>query len=284
MLGFYNVLKPTGQNSTKIVSAVKHVTGQKSGHLGTLDPMAGGVLPVAVGKATKLFDWFLNKDKKYFAIALFGKLTDTLDSEGVVELNQDVDIKKTQIESILPEFCGEIEQIPPKFSAININGKRAYDLAREGKQVEMPLRKVNIYSLSVEEISKNMFGFNIHCSAGTYVRSLMLDIAKRLGTVATTVCIIRLVSGKFNLSNACTLDELDNGSAKLIKIEDVIDLPKIEINDLKKQRLLNGATISVSKEDGQYLCYSSSKLLGIVKVTNNQILKLDVNLWEDAND
>lgn len=284
MQGFYNIIKPTGANSTKMVSIVKRTTKCKSGHLGTLDPMAAGVLPIAVGKATKLFDWFLNKDKKYFAIGNFGVLTDTLDSEGTILQKQTVNIEKTQIDDILNEFCGIINQIPPNYSSISINGKRAYDLARAGQQIDMPTRKVNIFSIKcVEQVASNMFAFEIHCSAGTYIRSLILDIAKRLNTIATTVCIIRTQSGPFNNSNSCTIEEVQNKTAKLIPVEDVLNYAKINVDDQASKMLLNGMNTKLQYPDNIYLCYNKDIIIGVVEVKNNYA-KISINLWENTND
>lgn len=267
-----------------MVSLIKHATKQKCGHLGTLDPLASGVLPVAVGKATKLFDWFLHKDKKYFAIGLFGVETSTLDSEGNITQEQQVDIKKEQIDSIINNFKGKIEQTPPRYSSVSINGSRAYDLARDGENFDLPTRTVNIYDLKCTgQLDKNLFAFEIHCSAGTYVRSLISDIAKKLGSVATTVCIIRTASGTFSLDMAYTPEQIKNNQARLIKIEEVIDLPQIVLDKQTAERLLNGQTVNGKYTDGHYLCYFENKLLGIVLVRNSKI-KIDINLWEDTND
>lgn len=284
MLGFYVVNKPTGTNSTKMVSLVKRTFKQKCGHLGTLDPMASGVLPIAVGKATKLFDWFLKKDKKYFAIGLFGVETSTLDAEGEVISKNSVDIKKEQIDKVIDAFKGKIEQVPPLYSSISIKGKRAYDLARTGTEFVLPTRSVEIYDLKcAREIDKNLFAFEIHCSSGTYVRSLIYDIAQKLNTVATTVCIIRTASGNFNLNMAYTPAQIENNQARLIKVDEAVDLPKISVSQNLGNRLLNGQVVKCGYENGNYLCYMNNKLLGIVKVDNLD-MKIDINLWEDTND
>ena len=282
MLGFYNINKPTGQSSTKIVSHVKWFSKQKSGHLGTLDPMAGGVLPIAVGKATKLFDWFLQKDKEYFAIGLFGTQTDTLDAEGTVELKHQVNITKEQIDAVIDQFRGEISQIPPKYSAISINGAKAYDLARLGKDFAVPERKVNVFDLQcLRQEGENLFSFKIHCSAGTYVRSLILAIAQKLGTVATTVCIIRTKSGSFTINDSNTVEELEDGKARLFKVEEVISLPRLNVSDEIKNKLLNGQQPKITAANGQYLCFSNKQLIGIAEVDNYKI-KIDINLWEET--
>lgn len=283
MLGFYNINKPSGVNSTQMVSLIKKTTGQKCGHLGTLDPMASGVLPVAVGKATKLFDWFLNKDKRYFAIGLFGTLTDTLDAEGKITQQQDVSISMKQIQSVINQFKGEIQQIPPQYSSVCINGKRAYHLAREGQNITLPSRIVNIYDIKcTKQIDKNLFAFEIHCSAGTYIRSIVLDIAQKLNTVATTVCIIRTASGAFSLNTAYTPDQIKSGEAQLITIDQVVNLPKLNFDNQKTVKLLNGQTLIITCPDGDYLCYNNNKIIGIAKVQSNH-LKISINLWENKN-
>ena len=284
MTGFYNINKPTGANSTRMVSLIKRTTGKKCGHLGTLDPMAAGVLPVAVGKATKLFDWFLNKDKKYFAIGLFGTLTDTLDAEGKTLVSEDVNIQKNQIDNVIHKFKGEICQTPPQYSSICINGKRAYELARDGQNIDLPSRKITVHNLEcTKQISKNLFAFNIHCSAGTYVRSLILDIAKELNTVATTVCIIRTASGAFEIDKAYTPEQIESNQARLVPIDEVINLPNLSFNNDNAIRLLNGQTLIYHCENGEYLCYNNGKIIGIAVVENNR-LKIDINLWENTND
>ena len=284
MLGFYCINKPSGMGSTQVVSAVKRFTGAKCGHLGTLDPMASGVLPVAVGKATKLFDWFLTKDKKYFAIGLFGTLTDTLDAEGKITQKQEVNITKQQIDKVLDNFKGKISQIPPLYSAVSVNGKKAYELARDGQNIDLPTRNVSIYDLQCKtQISKNLFAFTVHCSAGTYIRTLINDIAKSVGTVATTVCIIRTDSGAFNIQNSNTIQELQDGKASLIEVSQVINLPKINFNTTMANKLLNGQTLKIDYANGDYLCYTNNSIMGIAKVNNTKI-KLDINLWENSND
>ena len=148
--GFVNIIKPTGESSSNVVCKVKKILGTKKvGHLGTLDPAASGVLPLAVGKATKFFDYFLTKDKEYVALVEFGKSTSTLDAYGEVIENNNKLIDEMELKSILPKFVGDIDQTPPKFSAIKINGKRAYELARENANFEIKPRKITIYSITL---------------------------------------------------------------------------------------------------------------------------------------
>ena len=224
--GFVNVIKPTGMTSSDVVLKVKKILGiKKVGHLGTLDPAASGVLPIAFGKATKLFDYFLKKDKIYVADVRFGVLTETLDSFGEVTYKENVEISANDLKSVLGEFIGKIQQIPPKYSAVKINGKKACDLIRMGQDVEISPREIQIYSIDLlGEIERNVFRFKVHCSAGTYIRTLFNDIAGKLNTVATTSVIIRTKSGAFKIDNAITLDELQSEKT-IISIDELFKNP-----------------------------------------------------------
>ena len=284
--GFVNIIKPTGESSSNVVCKIKKILGTKKvGHLGTLDPAAAGVLPIAFGKATKFFDYFLNKDKKYFAIAEFGVLTDTLDSEGEIVVNNPTSVTKEQINTKIKSFLGEINQTPPLYSAISINGYRAYELARNGEVVDMPSRKVQIYDFNVvDKIDENKFSFVLHCSSGTYVRSLLLDLAKSLGTVANIPVIIRLASGCFNLNDAVLLDEIrENCQQSLIKVEDVLpNLKRINFEKNHYKQILNGVIINnnYNVENGEeFLGYINNKLFGLFICQNGQI-SCKINLYE----
>lgn len=274
MIGFYNVLKPTGVSSGFVVNKIKRITNEKVGHLGTLDPSASGVLSIAVGKATKFFDYFLNKDKEYVALAKFGVLTDTLDSDGTVIEKDNVNVSLEDIEKIIPKMCGEILQIPPIFSSKNVNGERAYDLARQGKDVVLEPKKVQIYSIKVEKMHQNnLFRLKIHCSSGTYVRSIVRDIAKELGTNATTVCIIRTASGKFKIDESVTLDDIaENKEKHLIKINSILNLPEIKLDEKQAKDLFSGKEILLDKDDGEYLSFYKSEEFSVLKVENKKAI------------
>lgn len=274
MIGFYNVLKPTGVSSGFVVNKIKIITNEKVGHLGTLDPSASGVLSIAVGKATKFFDYFLNKDKEYVALAKFGVLTDTLDSDGTIIEKDNVNVSLEDIEKIIPKMCGEILQIPPIFSSKNVNGERAYDLARQGKDVVLEPKKVQIYSIKVEKMHQNnLFRLKIHCSSGTYVRSIVRDIAKELGTNATTVCIIRTASGKFKIDESVTLDDIaENKEKHLIKINSILNLPEIKLEEKQAKDLFSGKEILLDKDDGEYLSFYKSEEFSVLKVENKKAI------------
>ena len=272
MIGFYNILKPTGVSSGFVVNKIKRITNEKVGHLGTLDPSASGVLSIAVGKATKFFDYFLNKDKEYVALAKFGVLTNTLDSDGEILKREDVQVSLEDIKKVLPSLCGKIDQIPPIFSSKNVNGERAYDLARQGKQVVLEPKKVQIYSIKAEKLTQNnLFRIKIHCSSGTYVRSIIRDIAEKIGTVATTVCIIRTCSGKFEIGDSITLDELaENPEKHIIKINSILNLPEIELSLLQAKDLFSGKEIMLDRDDGEYLSFYQGEEFSVLKIENKK--------------
>jgi len=286
MQGFYNVIKPTGMSSAAVVGKIKKILKQKRvGHMGTLDPAASGVLTIGVGKVTRFFDYFLNKDKIYYAIAEFGVQTDTLDSEGNIIYNAPIKVKKEYIEKIIPQFTGEILQAPPMYSAININGKRAYELARQGQNFEIPKRKVFVYDFKIiERIADNKYSFRIHCSSGTYIRSLLSDMAKALGVVANIPVIIREKSGDFKLEKANTLEEIeDSPMGNIIKVENVfLSHKKINFTSDNVKKIINGVRIKNSyniceKED--FLGYIENKLFGLFTCENNEIY-CKINLYE----
>ena len=287
LTGFVNIIKPTGESSSNVVCKVKKILNTKKvGHLGTLDPAASGVLPLAVGRATKFFDYFLNKDKEYVALVEFGKTTDTLDSYGeVLETNNNF-VTSEMINAVINEFVGVIDQTPPKYSAIKVNGKRAYELARENANFEIKSRKITIFSIKlVKNCEKNRFLFKVHCSAGTYIRTLFDDIAKKLNTISYTPVIIRTKSGLFNIENAVTLDELENNK-KISSIEDIFsNFTKIEVNDFIAKKLINGQKLSVKdlgfKTDieGDFFVTYNGQLIGMYEIVDDSV-KLKIYLYE----
>lgn len=287
LTGFVNIVKPTGMTSSDVVLKVKKILKTKKvGHLGTLDPAASGVLPIAVGKATKFFDYFLNKDKEYFAIVKFGVETDTLDSFGNITKTNSKQVTKEMILNVIDEFVGDILQTPPKYSAIKINGKKACDLARDGVEVEIKPKQIHIFSIDiVDELEDNQFSFKVHCSAGTYIRTLFSDIAYRLETVSTTPVIIRTKSGRFNSFNSITIEELAE-KQELLKIEDVFaDLKQISTNAEIAKKLINGVKISVQElgfelsEKEECLIYFEKSLIGFYRAEKGE-LKQIIHLYE----
>jgi tRNA pseudouridine55 synthase len=209
MSGIFNIAKPTGLTSHQVVHAIRKSSGiARVGHAGTLDPLATGVLLICVGQAVRVTEYLTDHDKKYRARVRLGVATDTYDAEGAVVAQRAVTATREQIESALASFVGRQSQMPPAYSAIKKAGVRLYDLARRGIQVERTPRAVEIFSLALREIALPDVEFDVHCSKGTYIRSLAHDLGEALGCGATLTALTRTASGQFTLDNAIPLDEL----------------------------------------------------------------------------
>ena len=265
LTGFVNVLKPCGATASDAVVKLRKILGEKKiGHLGTLDPGAVGVLPIAVGNATKLFDLLTNKRKVYRAFFTFGKTTDTLDSYGVVTEMGAIP-SETDVLKATNTFVGEIEQIPPVYSAISVGGVRAYNLARSGNDVQLKSRKVTVYSYKfVKKTSQDTYVFDIECSGGTYIRSLARDLAFKVGTVGYMSGLIRLQSGNFTIENALTFDEIDmlKTDALLPITYPLDDYEDYIVPDSKYKLLCNGVRIDAQFE-GLKKIYCKGEFFGL---------------------
>ena len=208
--GWVNFDKPYGMTSTQAVGKVRWLyQAQKAGHAGTLDPLASGILPIALGDATKTVPFLVEAKKTYEVEIKWGERTTTLDAEGDVEASSDVRPTDEQIEAALPAFIGEISQIPPAFSAIKIDGKRAYDLARAGEEVEMKARPVRIYELELLKTTRDTANLRVLCGKGTYIRSLARDLAHALGTEGYVANLRRTAVGQFTQNTAFSLDAME---------------------------------------------------------------------------
>ena len=210
--GFINLNKKSGMTSHDAVNHVRKIfSTRKVGHAGTLDPLASGVLPIAIGRATKFIEYLADCDKSYRAEILFGVATDSGDLEGeIISRADDFQMPTVdEFKATLRNFIGEIEQTPPRFSAIKINGRKAYDMARKNLEFEMPRRLVKISDIKLIALGKNSVVLEISCGKGTYIRSLAIDIGERLKIPATLKNLIRLRVGDFDLKNSATLDELN---------------------------------------------------------------------------
>lgn len=208
--GIINVYKEKDYTSSDVVVILKKILQTKKvGHTGTLDPMAEGVLPICVGKATRLSDYIMDKDKVYEAEIVFGQATDTQDATGrVTEQNSRI-VTQDELQAVLSRFLGEIDQIPPMYSAIKKNGKKLYEYAREGIVLERPPRKITIYSMEIlKQKAPNVFLLRICCSKGTYIRVLCVDIAAALGTCGHMAALLRTACADFNLNEAFTIDKI----------------------------------------------------------------------------
>lgn len=286
MDGIIVINKPIGCTSYNIVYRVKKIFKEKVGHTGTLDPLATGVLPILIGKGTKLSSYLMEHDKEYIATLKLGKKTDTLDAEGEVIEEREVDdniFNKDKIDEVLNKFIGKIEQIPPLYSAIKVNGKKLYEYARNGQNVEVKPRQVEIYKINLLNIDKEQkeIKFKVNCSKGTYIRTLCLDIAEKLGSIGYMSSLQRTRVGRFKIEDAITIDELEKNeqnneflNKKLISIEDIfIDKEVINLDDTKS--FLNGVKIKIKKEDGIYRIYNNNNFMGTGIIENN-LLKRDL--------
>lgn len=281
MTGFIVVNKAEGVSSAREVGIIKRLTNTPCGHLGTLDPMASGVLPVAVGNAARLFDYFLTKRKTYVSTFKFGYDSDTLDTTGNVALMSDIVPCKSEIEAVLPQLTGEIMQVPPKYSAKNICGKRGYELARTGVEFELSPKKVNIYSIKLlEKIDNNSYSFEIECGGGTYIRSIARDLGKILNTTAIMSSLVRTKSGIFNLENSVETKNLtkDNVENFLIKTDSVLPFESFYPNAFEAKKLFNGLAVECGLSDGVYkIYYTDGSFYGLAE-SKDYILKVRTKL------
>lgn len=276
--GFFNVDKPSGIVSSTVVNKIKWLSGVPCGHMGTLDPLASGVLPVGVGNATRLFDYFLAKRKEYVAEFTFGVDSDTLDSTGMLVYGGRIP-EEEEIKSILPTFFGDIMQVPPKYSAKNVNGRRGYDLARAGIEFELPPKQVHIYGMELLDRvadKENTFRIKIQCGGGTYIRSLARDIAAALGTKGVMSALRRTQSGIFTLENALPFsffeDEppLEELEKYLIPTESVLPFARLELDERQEKKLLQGQQVCVEVQDGTYKIYNDESFYGLAEVVEGK--------------
>ena len=248
---FVNINKQQDMTSSDAVVVVRgimrRIIGEKHkvGHMGTLDPMATGVLPVAIGKATRLFDLLSEKRKTYIAEFVFGSTTDTLDAWGEEIARDNKVVTKDEIQSVLPSLIGNIDQIPPIYSAKSVDGRRAYDYARKGIELDLPAKSVTIYDIKIIDGNDNHFRFEITCGAGTYIRAIARDIAKALGTYAYMNSLLRTQSGLFDLENSVDIKEFEKDPFKyLIPMEKALSfLPFFEIPIEYRKQVLNGVKL-----------------------------------------
>lgn len=278
MKGFINVYKPAGMSSAAAVSAVKKKFHTPCGHMGTLDPMAEGVLPVGVYKTSRLFQYLLDKDKRYIARFRFGLTTDTLDVTGTVTETTGIVPSREEIEAVLPAFVGEIEQIPPRYSAKCIDGKRGYQLARKGVDFELSPKKVKIINVAlVNQTAEDEYEFSVDCKGGTYIRSLARDIGAACGTVAVMSSLKRVKSGVFDLTNSVSLDEFAAAAEPekyLIPPDDAVDFEKIVLPNEIAVKILNGIFPNCGTKDGLYRVYNGDEFWGIGE-SREGILKIN---------
>lgn len=286
MNGILIIRKEKEYTSHDVVAIVKKILKEKVGHTGTLDPMAQGVLPLLIGKGTLISKYLINHDKIYEVELQLGKRTETLDSEGEIIEEIEVDenlFEDNIIEDTLKNFKGVQEQTPPIYSAIKVKGKKLYEYARQGKEVEIPKRTIEIYNIDLINKDKcfKTISFRVECSKGTYIRSLCEEIANKLNTIGYMKELNRVKVGEFDISNAITINELkeqiDNIENKIISIEKIFEENKeIILNDRKKEQVLNGVKISVELDDGVYRLYNKDNIFLGLGTVKNETLKRDI--------
>lgn len=278
MTGFINIIKPQGMSSAYAVGAVKKKFNTPSGHMGTLDPMASGVLPIGVGQASRLFNFTLDKEKTYQAEFLFGVDTDTLDTTGTVTDRCGLIPTLSEIQAVLSKFVGEIDQVPPNYSAKCVDGKRGYQLARRGVEFTLPPKKVTILDCKCDcQTAESTFKFTIKCKGGTYIRSLARDIGKELNTFAVMSSLCRTQSGFFTIDRGVTVEEFKNSSDPekyIIPADQAVDFEKLVLTKRQAQKLLDGVYENYGFTDGVYRVYNENAFWGVGTVTDG-ILKMN---------
>ncbi|NDO18196.1 tRNA pseudouridine(55) synthase TruB [Lachnospiraceae bacterium MD329] len=289
MNGIIIIDKPLGRTSHDMVYEMRKVTGiKKIGHTGTLDPMATGVLPVCIGSATKMADMLTLSDKSYIAELVLGRTTDTQDADGKVLTECEVNCSEEEIRCAVNSFVGEIEQVPPMYSAIKQNGKKLYELARQGIEVERKPRKVTINSIDILEISGERVKIDVSCSKGTYIRTLCEDIGKKLGAGAYMNTLRRTRTGQFTIEESHTLSEIkelkENGGIESIIIPAdrmFVEYPSVMLNPKQVKSVTNGVAMTYREgQEGQtYRVYDNeNKFLCISRITDGR-LKLIKSFW-----
>ena len=284
MNGIIVINKEKNWTSNDVVQKVKGIFHEKVGHTGTLDPLATGVIPILVGKGTQLSKYLINHDKEYIATIKLGYKTSTGDLEGnIVEQKEVLEgmLEKDYVSKVLKQFEGKITQIPPIYSAIKVNGKKLYEYARKSQNVEIPSRNIEIYEIELISISKEdmEITYRVHCSKGTYIRTLCEDISEKLGTVGYMKELQRTRVGNFSIQHSLKITDMNNSEKvqeKFITIEKFLEnKEKLELSSENMKRFLNGVKIRFEKKDEVYRVYYKDAFVGTGTISNN-FLKRDI--------
>lgn len=282
LFGIINVNKPIGLTSHQVVARLRKILGIKQiGHTGTLDPMAVGVLPICVGKATKLIQ-YLDTSKAYRADILLGVRTDTYDTDGNVIKEQTVTPEREQIIRLLEEFRGEITQTPPMHSAVHYKGKRLYEYARKNIEIpDIPTRKVTVKDIRLVSLEGNIAVVDIDCSGGTYIRSIARDLGEKLGYGACLCGLTRTRSGEFSLEDSFTLEEIERSPVEkfLIPPQEVLRIEKVEINEAQRDEISKGRYIKTSEKYEQDILVQfifNNTLLAVAKAEDSKLKPIKV--------
>ena len=274
MNGIVIVDKPQGWTSQDVTARLRRVFNtRRIGHGGTLDPRATGVLPVFVGRATRGVEFFEHAEKTYEAVLQLGITTDTEDTSGTVLEEKEVNISEAEFLGILPKFRGEIQQIPPMYSALKIDGQKLCDLARKGKTVERKPRPITIFELECLEFSGNTARLRVRCSKGTYIRTLCKDIGQALGCGGCMAALRRVTAGEYTIEEAVALDvllEAENSDTYLRPVDSMFrNYPEVRLSPKQEQRCRNGNAFSITLDEGTYRVYSQNgEFLALSQVTD----------------
>ncbi len=279
MNGIINLLKPPGMSSNGATVFLRKLLDEKRvGHAGTLDPGAAGVLVVLAGRSARLSEFLMNHPKRYLAELAFGARTDTLDSYGKVLERRACSVCPKRLEAALPGFLGEIEQIPPDYSAVKIDGRPAYQLARKGVEVRKKPRRVQIFGVDLlQQTGENRFLLEVACSKGTYVRTLLEDIARSMGEIAYTSFLLRTASGYFDISAAYTVDEIkalaSAGDFSFVQSPEgaLMELGEVRLPPRHHFALQNGQKIAFDPGQERFRLYCGDKFYGVGACQNGQL-------------
>ena len=285
MNGIVIIDKPEGWTSQDVVSKLRGVLKtRRIGHGGTLDPMATGVLPVFVGRGTRGVEFFEHAEKTYEATLRLGLTTDTEDTSGTVLTQQEMDISEEDILGILPQFRGKIQQIPPMYSALKVNGQKLYDLARKGKEVERQPREIEIFKLECLEVRGNEARLLVHCSKGTYIRTLCKDIGAALGCGGCMAALRRVTAGEYTIDEAVPLQTLVDCADPEQYLRPVDSMfrgyPAVTLTANQEKRCRNGNAFSVPHPEGTYRAYGQSGEFLMLAEVENGIMSTLKSFWE----
>ena len=271
MNGVLIINKPKDYTSRDVINKLNKLLGTKRiGHTGTLDPLATGVLVIAIGSYTKLVNELTSLDKEYIAEIKLGIKTDTGDITGnILEENYNYNITKENITNIFNNFPKEYEQTVPKYSAVKINGKKLYEYARENIDIELLKRMVNVYSLELLEFNNDIIKFKTKVSKGTYIRSLIEDLCYKLNVIGTMNSLVRTKQGRFNIENALNLEDI-NINTKLLTSRDILDIKDYNLDDNLYKFVSNGNKLNINLSDGYYNMIYNNKDIAIYKFSYNE--------------
>ena len=286
--GIINIYKEKGYTSHDVVAKLRRIVNQKKiGHTGTLDPDAEGVLPVCFGKGTKLCDLLTDKNKAYEAVLVLGKETDTQDTSGTILNEYEISVSKAEVEEAIFSFIGEYAQIPPMYSALKVNGKKLYQLARAGIEVERKARKVRIMDIQILEIDLPRVRIRVSCSKGTYIRTLMYDIGRKLECGGCLDMLLRTQVGTFHIQDSYKLDEIEKMVAKgeidavVTPLDAMFPYPSIVIWDKYAQIAYNGDVVCL-----EHIKPTESKgvIKGPVKLYNEKRQFIGIYAYDEEKD